>query len=209
MSMVGVRSDKGARTRATLLKSATTRFVSSGFQRTTMADVARDAGMTPSAVYRYFPDKEALYIAAVDQDAGALIDLVRRTLFEGQETTIEGLLIRVLSELSLAVEAHPLAARSIRGTDALNPESIMALPRLGELRQELTDLLELGQSIGLIRPDLLASKLALGIETIVLYQLAYLASLRSGRPKVDGERWGALATMIDAALRPCPDQVSS
>jgi AcrR family transcriptional regulator len=207
MSTVGVRSDKGARTRAKLLKVATTRFVASGFQRTTMADIARDAGMTPSAVYRYFPDKEAIYLAAVDQDAGSLIDLVRRTLFAGQETTVEGLLVRVLNELSLAVEAHPLAARSIRGVEALNPESIMALPRLGQLRKELTGLLELGQSIGLIRPDLPARKLALGIETIVLYQLAYLASLRSGQVKVDGERWAALATMIDAALRPCHDQV--
>ena len=38
-----------------------------------MADIARDAGVGGTVAYAYLPNKEALFLDAVDEDAAALI----------------------------------------------------------------------------------------------------------------------------------------
>ncbi len=64
---------KGARTRAALLEHAVRRFARDGFRGTSVAEVSRDAGLTPAAAYAYFESKEALFEAAVDLDAAGLV----------------------------------------------------------------------------------------------------------------------------------------
>lgn len=197
------RLTKGGRTRLAVIEAAMARFVADGFQRTSMADVARDVGLSPSAVYRYFPTKEALFIAAVDDDIAGMVDLVRRTL-RGGASTVSVLLAELRTELGAAVSEHPLAARALTGVEPMGPDRIMALPHLAALRADLAELLQTGQQVGLVRADVPAATLALGIETIVVYQLAHLASLRGVDTQPSDERWEAIAAVIDAALRPCP-----
>lgn len=192
---------KGGRTRLAIVQAAIARFVADGFQRTSMADVARDVGVSPSAVYRYFPTKEALFLAAVDDDIAGMVELVRSTLRSGA-TTISQLLAELRTELGAAVDEHPLAARALTGVEPMGPDRIMALPHLADLRGDIVDLLQAGQLVGLIRSDVSAPVLALGIETIVMYQLAHLASLGGLATDPADERWEAIAAVIDAALRP-------
>lgn len=197
---VGPRLSKGDRTRLAIVRAAKARFVTDGFQRTSMADVARDVGLSPSGVYRYFPTKEALFIAAVDDDIAGMVELVRRTLRSGAPT-ISALLAELRAELGAAVDEHPLAARALTGVEPMGPDRIMALPHLADLRGDMVTLLEAGQQAGLVRPTVPAATLALGIETIVLYQLAHLASLHGVDTRPADERWEAIAAVIDAALR--------
>ena len=185
-----------------IVTAAVARFVADGFQRTSMADVARDVGLSPSAVYRYFPTKEALFIAAVDEDAAGMIELVRSAAFDGNAVSLTTTLARMRSELSAAVEEHPLAARALTGVEPMSPDRIMALPHLAELRRDLVALLQVGQEHGAVRADIPAETLALGVETIVLYQMAHLASLRGVDTRPDDERWDAIATVLEAAIRP-------
>lgn len=201
----GSPGSKGARTRMAIVQSAIGRFVVDGFQRTSMADVARDVGLSPSAVYRYFPTKEALFIAAVDDDLAGVVDLVRRTL-HGGAPTVSALLAAVRAELGSAVAEHPLAARALTGGEPMGPERIMALPHLADLRADIVGILQRGQRAGVVRPDLPAATLALGIETVVIYQLAHLASLRGVGVSPADERWDAIAAVIEAALQPCIEQ---
>lgn len=49
--------------RATILEAALACFTESGFNGTTMAAIARRAGMTAAAIYRYFPGKRELFEA--------------------------------------------------------------------------------------------------------------------------------------------------
>lgn len=195
---------KGERTRMAIVQAAIVRFVAEGFQRTSMADVARDVGLSPSALYRYFPTKEALFITAVDADAVAMIDLVQAATIDAGDHSVVEMLARIRAELLAAVDGHPLAARALTGVEPMSPERIMALPHLAALRERLTARLAAGQRAGTVRTDVPADTLALGIETIVLYQLAHLASLRGVEVHLDHDRWGAIATIIDAALRPPP-----
>jgi TetR/AcrR family transcriptional regulator, repressor for uid operon len=51
-------NQNGVDRRTRILDAAETCFVRSGFHRTTMQDVAAEAGMSAGNLYRYFPSKE-------------------------------------------------------------------------------------------------------------------------------------------------------
>ncbi len=50
-----------------ILAKAIPLFASSGFSGVSIRDVARQAGMTPAALYHHFPDKQELYRQALKQ----------------------------------------------------------------------------------------------------------------------------------------------
>lgn len=52
--------------REAILAAARQRFTSEGYERTTIRSVARDAGVDPAMVMRYYENKEGLFGAAVD-----------------------------------------------------------------------------------------------------------------------------------------------
>jgi TetR/AcrR family transcriptional regulator, repressor for uid operon len=54
--------------RAQILDAAERSFCRSGFHRTTMQDVAAEAGMSPGNLYRYFPSKDALVAGLCERD---------------------------------------------------------------------------------------------------------------------------------------------
>lgn len=51
-----------------ILDAAERCFVRAGFHRTTMQDVAAEAGMSPGNLYRYFPSKDAIIAGIVERD---------------------------------------------------------------------------------------------------------------------------------------------
>lgn len=55
-------------TKAAILSAARTRFATEGLQATTIRAVARDAGIDPALVIRYFGSKAGLFAAATDID---------------------------------------------------------------------------------------------------------------------------------------------
>ena len=54
--------------RTQILDAAERRFSRAGFHRTTMQDVAAEAGMSPGNLYRYFPSKDALVAGICERD---------------------------------------------------------------------------------------------------------------------------------------------
>jgi AcrR family transcriptional regulator len=55
-------------TRAAILHAARERFAADGYERATIRTIARDAGIDPSMVMRYYGSKEGLFAAAVAVD---------------------------------------------------------------------------------------------------------------------------------------------
>src|ERR1700678_1229538 len=66
-------TSKGAQTRRAILDAAIVRFGREGYRSASVADIARDASVGGTVAYAYFPSKEALFLAAVDEDAAATI----------------------------------------------------------------------------------------------------------------------------------------
>jgi TetR/AcrR family transcriptional regulator of autoinduction and epiphytic fitness len=79
---------KTAETQARICTAALARFLTDGFERTRMLDVARDAGLAKGTLYLYFPTKEALFEGVLTQLLG---DTVARLEFsppgEGEATS--------------------------------------------------------------------------------------------------------------------------
>lgn len=59
--------------RTQILDAAERRFSRAGFHRTTMQDVAVEAGMSPGNLYRYFPSKDALVAGLCERDRVGLM----------------------------------------------------------------------------------------------------------------------------------------
>src|ERR1700678_3081609 len=110
-------TSKGAQTRRAILDAAIVRFGREGYRSASVADIARDAGVGGTVAYAYFPSKEALFLAAVDEDAAEVIQ-------EGVSTVIDDPDLgnwrdTLIFTLVAAVERHPLTKRLLAG---LEPE---------------------------------------------------------------------------------------
>jgi TetR/AcrR family transcriptional repressor of mexJK operon len=67
------------RKRRTILEAATTLFLSKGYDRTSMDDVALLAGASKPTVYKYFADKEQLFsqiVLSTTDEAAGLVEVV-------------------------------------------------------------------------------------------------------------------------------------
>ena len=53
-----------------IVEAARKRFAHFGLAKTTMNEIAADIGMSKASLYYYFPDKERLFLAVVDQELG-------------------------------------------------------------------------------------------------------------------------------------------
>jgi AcrR family transcriptional regulator len=168
---------KGAQTRQNVLAAAIARFGRDGFRSTSVADIARDAGVGGTVAYAYFPNKEALFLAAVDEDAAAVIG-------EGLATVTEVPDIRrwhdtLILTLVDAVERHPLARRLLAGLEPDVTARVLVIPALNDLRNECTERLRTGQETGAVRPDIDPVLVGNGVVALMLSVLMSVTQLGS------------------------------
>ncbi|HEX6476989.1 MAG TPA: TetR/AcrR family transcriptional regulator [Acidimicrobiales bacterium] len=187
---------KGERTRQALLEAAILRFSADGLRGVALSDVARDVGVTPAAVYAYFPGKEALFTAAVDADADALVEVALDAVERGRFTGDWGELIQLLLD---SLPDHPLARRVLSGLEPESTERLLDIPALARLRAQLAELIASDQDDGAVRGDVDPTPLADGLVTIVLALLIGVLQT-GGRPQP--ERAPGVIAVFEAALRP-------
>lgn len=65
-------TDAQADKRSLILDAAERCFARAGFHRTTMQDIAGEAGMSPGNLYRYFASKDAVMVGHADRDRADL-----------------------------------------------------------------------------------------------------------------------------------------
>ncbi len=66
--LVELKSTRQVDRRPQILDAAERCFALNGFHKTTMQDIAREAGMVPGNLYRYFPSKNAIIAGLVERD---------------------------------------------------------------------------------------------------------------------------------------------
>ncbi|MFV2196990.1 TetR/AcrR family transcriptional regulator [Nocardiopsis sp. LOL_012] len=129
-----------AQRREHILAAAATRFAREGFHRTSMRDVIDEAGLSPGAVYRYFPSKDDI-IVAISLDAIDAVQGVVRTSVDQHKpfpelvadlpATIDAL-DRADARTRLAVQAWGEALRDPALREALGAGVDGVLQRLRE-----------------------------------------------------------------------------
>ncbi|MFI9761180.1 TetR/AcrR family transcriptional regulator [Streptomyces sp. NPDC051963] len=80
--MTSTRSTTDSARRERVLAAALEVFGRHGFRKTSMEDVARSADISRQGLYLHFPNKEALFRAAVRQELDTALDEVSRRLDE-------------------------------------------------------------------------------------------------------------------------------
>lgn len=187
---------KGGRTRQAILHVAVTQFAATGLRGTSMPGVARELGLTPSALYAYFATKQALFDAAVDFDVAGLIADALPDILAGN---FDGNFGRVFQRLLEALPAHALARRVLSGEEIRGPERLVLLPAEIRLQGGIATALRRGQSDGTIRSDIDPELMAVGLEAIV--EALLIAILQTGGATDPNVSRGVLA-VLHAALRP-------
>jgi AcrR family transcriptional regulator len=188
---------KGEQTRRAVLEAAIERFGRDGYRATSVADIARDASVGGTVAYAYFSNKEALFLAALDEDAAAVMQ-------EGLSRILDAPHVRewretLLFTLADALDRHPLARRVLAGLEPDVTDRVVDIPALLELRKAVAEKLRLDQIEGLVRTDIDPAALANGAVTIVLALL--MAMLQFGQESVAAHGTDILA-VFEAALDP-------
>jgi len=167
----------GEQTRAAILRAAIARFGRDGYRSTSVADIARDASVSGTLAYAYFPNKEALFLAAVDEDAAAVVhEGLSRVLHDpdaGPEDWRETLIVT----LAGAVERHPLARRLLGGLEPDTTDRVLEVPALAELRKACVERLRADQAAGVVRADIDPVAVGKGMVTIILSLLMSVVQL--------------------------------
>jgi AcrR family transcriptional regulator len=188
---------KGDRTRQALLQAAVVRFAREGFRGTSVADVCRDAGLSTTASYPYFANKEAIFVAAVDEDVAGLIDAAVSFVAMSEDaeqwarSMMQGLLGRLVE--------HPLAGRILRGLEPDFTMRLLHIPALEELRKTVTELIRVEQIEGVVRRDIDPAQTANGMVVIVISLL--MAATQIGADGID-QVVVDVESVLHAATRP-------
>jgi AcrR family transcriptional regulator len=186
---------KGAQTRRAVLDAAITRFGRDGYRSTSVADIAREASVGGTVAYAYFPSKESLFLAAVDEDAAGVIH-------EGLATIMDEPILRnwrqtLIFTLVDAVEHHPLAKRLLAGLEPEVTVRVLEVPALNELRKACAERLRSEQAAGTVRPDIDPVAIGNGIVALMLSMLMSVVQLGSQAAVAYS---GDVASVFEAAL---------
>ncbi len=181
---------KGDRTRSSIIASAIVRFAREGFRGTSVADICRDAGLSTTASYPYFPNKEALFVAAVDEDVAGLIDdAVHLVGIQSDLHWGHTMMLNLVDRLS----GHPLAKRIVSGLEPEFTIRLLDIPALDQLRKSVSELMSSLQLTGEVRVDVDPEQMASGLVVIVISLL--MVAMQTG-----GESIARVAQDIEAVL---------
>jgi AcrR family transcriptional regulator len=181
---------KGAATQERILAAAVARFAADGFRQTSVAQIARDAGVTAPAVHAHFGSKQALFHAAFERDIAGLLDVVTARLAAGP---LPGGGFALIPALLVELDGHPLARRILQGREAEHTRELLNLAAVVRTRERLTALVAGAQHAGMLRSDLQPEALAGAMETVVLALL--LGAVQIGMIGDDNRRLAILAIL--------------
>jgi AcrR family transcriptional regulator len=136
-----------------LLDTATTLLVRWGYRKTTIDDVAREAGVGKGTIYLHWKDKNELFRAAIWREQQRFNEDIKRRIAADPEG---GLLHRVITHGMLAALSNPLMAAMMKGKSDIFNGFLGSYSRdvlnrlLGDADAYIVQL----QHAGLIRRDL-------------------------------------------------------
>jgi AcrR family transcriptional regulator len=188
---------KGEQTRRAILQAAIERFGREGYRATSVADIARDAAVGGTVAYAYWPNKEALFLDAVDEDAAALIG-EGLALLDSDPTPLAWRRNLAIT-LYLATENHPLMRRGRAGPEPEGTAPGLEIPALAELRKAVAERLAAEQLTGNVRHDIDPVTIGNGVVALVL---SLLTSLVLVGGDVVGTYADDVIAVFDAALSP-------
>lgn len=87
-----------------IISAAERSFAGKPFNKVSMRDIAREAGISPASIYRYFPDQQTLFVEAFLRGSRRIVDSFRVAVEENHGVSLE----RIAGEfLDFLIENDP------------------------------------------------------------------------------------------------------
>ncbi|MCA1711885.1 MAG: TetR/AcrR family transcriptional regulator [Actinobacteria bacterium] len=135
-----------------------------GYEDVSLADVAAKAGLARTAIYNYFPDREALLFAWTDREVRRVLDRIAEQLAE-VESPAEKLELFVRMELESFVTSHLPPEQGV--VHFLGPETYARfMDHLEPVEAVLLDIIEEGIASGDFAPGDAAATVPLVMASI-------------------------------------------
>lgn len=140
--------------RARILQAAAEVFAERGYHATRITEIARKAGVADGTIYLYFPSKDALLVALVDDAIGRFFDVLDGEL-GGLHSASEKLSRIVALQLGM-LESHRALAEVFTVNLRETRRSLRALvvPKFQIYLDRIADVVAEGQRRGEFRTDL-------------------------------------------------------
>lgn len=144
----------GIERRERILDAAMTRFAESGYSRTSLADIARDVGLTGPGLKHHFPTKQHLLLAIAERRFD--LSHARALSSASAEDSVESL--RVMYDVARFYDSQPQLMElfvlvSAEAADPTNAAHALFAARYERVIQELVDGFERDVEAGRLRPD--------------------------------------------------------
>jgi AcrR family transcriptional regulator len=164
-------------TRADLLMAARRRFSALGYERATSRDIAKDAGVNVSLIYRYFGSKEQLFEVVLEETADLFNSLQGQTV----EQMIEGFVqsLTVAGTHPYPAHKHPLVVL-LRDTGDDSRTAALRHQTLGAVISHLADQIAGNETEHPTPEDVAAARVRAGL---VFSMFAGFVTLREAIPQ--------------------------
>ncbi len=190
---------KGEQTKSSVLSAAIERFGRDGYRATSVADIARQAGVGGSVVYTYFSNKQELFLAALDQDAAGVIIEALSGLLDNDDELTGAWHESLIASLLGAVDRHVLARRVLGGLEPDVTDHIIEISAMTELRAAVAERLARDQARGLVRAEIDPVAVGNGIVTIVMSLLMSVIQVGANAlAALGGDVWAVLDAAVVA-----------
>jgi len=151
---------------ATVLRRAIELFNRQGYEGTSMADLAKELGLTKSAIYHHVEGREQLLSAALDEALDELSAVVDAAVDPAAEATAASRLRLLVHESVRILIDHLPAVTLLLRVRGNSPVEVAALERRRVLDEKLASLVTAAVAEGAVRTDIapeLISRLLFGM----------------------------------------------
>jgi len=111
--MAGVREQKKAETRKAIIESAVALFSDKGFEKTSIEDIAKQAGIGKATVYTYFATKDEIFLTFCDDELDEAFAALKEAQTESV-TLMEQLVEFFMLKFRFVTKNHEFGRQLIR-----------------------------------------------------------------------------------------------
>jgi AcrR family transcriptional regulator len=153
MGRDGTRTDRGKQTRAAILSAAAALFAEHGYRGTSLATIGAAVDLTQQGVLHYFPSKEALLLALLDEKYHEDGRLLSGSLEHDGLELLRGLQSLVEHNAAVPDRVRLFSALTAESLSSGHPSHSYFVERYQKVREHLLSSLQVGQQLGQIRTD--------------------------------------------------------
>lgn len=161
----GLRAEKREAQVERIMDAARKCFVQSGFRGASMHDICREADMSPGALYRYFPSKDAIICAITDEDRRS--DLRVLSTMTDEPTLLDGFIRTAMAHLSMVQDRGMAPLFTEIRAESMRNETVRTACNKNE--RQITDAFSAFLNYGVARGDIDPIE---DVETVVHMMLA-------------------------------------